>query len=234
MTRRQTGRTALERRGIRLEPGSHDSPGDGVCVVELASVIAGEPFSDRPACVCEVIAALLRGWNHRASHVERQRLVPYASRIVGSRASRRMTRLRRDICLTWAGFDLTGNRASRAARRLVARIRVAILCGGGSAVRLNEGAGELAARVLFAQYGAETAFRLVDTLLELGGERGGASANGSAPASSVPHVPHASNGNGRDVLQREHARALVMQAERRFDPARHPGAEREREAARAD
>jgi len=42
---------------LRLQPGSHRSPRDGVCVVELASVLAGERFSDRPRCVCEVIAA---------------------------------------------------------------------------------------------------------------------------------------------------------------------------------
>ena len=76
-------------RALRLEAGSHDSPGDGVCIVELASVIAGEPFSDHPRCVCKVIAAFLRSWNDRASHSARQRLLPYAERVVGSRAARR-------------------------------------------------------------------------------------------------------------------------------------------------
>src|SRR5918996_6139245 len=83
---------------LRLEAGAHDSPYDGVCVVELASVLAGEEFSDRPRCVCEVIAGFLRSWNDRAGHFDRQRLVPYASRIIGSRAEREVTRMRRDIC----------------------------------------------------------------------------------------------------------------------------------------
>ena len=51
---------------VRLEPGRHRSPGDGVCVVELASMIAGEKFTDRPNCVCPVIGSFLRCWNDRA------------------------------------------------------------------------------------------------------------------------------------------------------------------------
>ena len=68
---------------VRLEPGSHRSPSDGVCIVELASMIGGEPFSDRPRCVCPVVASFLRGWNDRAGYADRQRLHPYAPRVVG-------------------------------------------------------------------------------------------------------------------------------------------------------
>jgi hypothetical protein len=50
---------------VRLEPGTHRSPSDGVCLLELASMVARETFSDRPRCVCVVIAAFLRGWNDR-------------------------------------------------------------------------------------------------------------------------------------------------------------------------
>jgi hypothetical protein len=168
-------------RALRLEAGSHDSPRDGVCIVELASVIAGEPFSDHPRCVCKVIAAFLRSWNVRASHSARQRLLPYAQRVVGSRAARRVTRRRRDVCLTWAGADLTGNVLSRAIWRLAMRVRIFVLSGIGPAVRLNEGAGHLAARAVFARNGAETALQLVDTLLAIGSEADSAhaSANGS-------------------------------------------------------
>ena len=45
-------------------------------MVELASLIAQEEFSDRPRCVCPVIGAFLRGWNDRAPYAERQRLGP--------------------------------------------------------------------------------------------------------------------------------------------------------------
>jgi hypothetical protein len=213
--RRDIGRAAIERRSFRLEPGSHDSPGDGVCVVELASVIAGESFSDRPRCVCEVIAAFLRGWNDRSSHAARQRLLPYASRVVGSRAGRRVTHMRRDICLTWAGADLTGNPLSRAVTRLAMRARISVLCGLGSALRLDRGAGELAARVLFSQYGPETGFSVVDSLLAVGSETkaGYRNGNGSASASRDPDAM-------RDLI------------ERALRPAEGAGAEEPREPAR--
>src|SRR5436190_5914092 len=177
--RRDIGRSATAHRALRLEPGSHASPGDGVCVVELASVIAGERFSDRPRCVCGVSAACLRGWNDRSRHSERQRLRPYAFRVVGSRSGRRITNLRRDICLTWAGADLTGNRLSRGLTRLAMRARILVLCGLGSALRLDRGAGELAARVLFSRYQTSAGFSLVDALLRAGSESNGKPRNGN-------------------------------------------------------
>ena len=165
-----TGKIEVNLDSVRLEPGSHGSPRDGVCIMELASVIAEEPFSDHPRCACKVIAAFLRAWNDRASHSARQRLLPYAKRVVGSRAGRRVTRRRRDVCLTWAGADLTGNWLSRAMRRLAMRVRIFVL-GIGPALRLNEGAGQLAARAVFARYDAETGLKLVDNLLAIGSER---------------------------------------------------------------
>jgi hypothetical protein len=48
---------------VQLSDGSHRSPDDGGCVMELASMLAGEPFTDRPASVCPVIAAFLRTYN---------------------------------------------------------------------------------------------------------------------------------------------------------------------------
>jgi hypothetical protein len=202
---------------VRLEPGTHRSPSDGVCLLELASMMARETFSDRPRCVCVVIAAFLRGWNDRSGHAERQRLRPYARRIVGSRSRRSVTRRRRDICLTWAGADLTGNWASRAIRRLGMRLRILVLVGPRPALRLNEGAGELASRVVFSRYGSDAGLTLVDTLLAVGSEVEGPAARdrhddpvqgGDAIARTVvesalrrpvalPDAPHGeSNGNG--------------------------------------
>src|SRR5919198_4542403 len=176
---------------LRLEPGSHGSPRDGVCVLELTSILAHEKFSDRPRCVCEVIAAFLRGWNDRASHAERQRLRPYAERVIRSRAGRSVTRRRRDICLIWAGTDLSGNALSRGLRRLAMRFRILILCGIRPALRLDEGAGELAARVVFARHDFQTGLRLVDALLEVGSDGGpktpaaGGGGEGALPPAGV-------------------------------------------------
>jgi hypothetical protein len=40
---------------IKLSKGKHTSPEDGACVMELASMLAGEQFSDHPASVCPVL-----------------------------------------------------------------------------------------------------------------------------------------------------------------------------------
>jgi hypothetical protein len=156
---------------VRLHPGSHRSSRDGVCLMELASVMADERFSDRPRCVCVVIAAFLRDWNDRSGHAERQNLRPYARRVIGSRARRGVTHLRRDVCLIWAGANLSGNWMSRAAWRMAMRIRILAILGLRSALRLNEGAGQLAARVVFSRYDTVTGLTLVDDLLEIGSAR---------------------------------------------------------------
>jgi hypothetical protein len=163
-----SGAGQLEIGRLRLAPGSHSSPRDGVCVVELASLLAGERFSDRPACVCRVIGGYLRSLNDRVSHAERQRLLPYAGRAVGSRTDRQLSRLRRDLCLIRAGATPGAGQLRRLAERLAMRFRIWIAVGGRQALRLDDGIGEYAARAVFARHGAEEAIRLLETLFELG------------------------------------------------------------------
>jgi hypothetical protein len=177
---------------VRLTDGGHSSPREGVCVVELASLIAQEEFSDRPRCVCPVIGAFLRGWNDRAPYAERQRLSPYAERIVGSRGSPRVTRERRDICLRWAGGEPSYGGVSRLWSTGATRVRIAIFCGLGAAVRPNEGAGDYASRVAMAEGDAERAFELLDTLLAVGEER----RLGPSPVSATGNGHASLNGNG--------------------------------------
>jgi hypothetical protein len=140
-----------------------------VCVVELASMIGGEDFSDRPRCVDKVIGAFLRGWNDRAGYADRQRLYPYAERVVGTGGYRRISRIRRDRCLAWAGADMDRGPLGRAAARLGMRGRIAWSVGLWPAFRLKEGAGAYAARQCFSRGGSEEAFALLDELLEVGG-----------------------------------------------------------------
>src|SRR5690349_12927220 len=44
---------------VHLKRGRHLSPDHGVCVMELASMLSGERFTDRPRSVSPVIAAFL-------------------------------------------------------------------------------------------------------------------------------------------------------------------------------
>jgi hypothetical protein len=68
----------------RLRRGKHVAPDQGVCVMELASMLAGEPFSDRPACVDPVLAGFLRAYNDTIDDRRRQDLYAIASRVVGT------------------------------------------------------------------------------------------------------------------------------------------------------
>jgi hypothetical protein len=69
---------------LPLSAGKHDKPEDGMCVMEMASYLAREPWSDAPACVSPVIAAFCRSWNDALDEETRQRLKPYAFKVVGT------------------------------------------------------------------------------------------------------------------------------------------------------
>ncbi len=194
---------------LRLEAGAHDSPDEGVCIVELASILAGERFTDRPICVDEVIAAFLRSWNDRLGHAERQRLVPYADRVVGTNTDAATTRKRRDICLASAAQALGHSGGGRFLGRLTMRARIAWLIGLGPALRLNEGAGELASRLCFRREdGVDRAFELLDQLISAGGSPKPSNGNG--------------NGNGKHQLSEAELAGLIESAERPHEPAERP------------
>lgn len=55
--------------------------------MELASMLAGERFSDRPRAVSPVIASFLRGYNDLVDDGRRQDLFRYASEAVGTAGS---------------------------------------------------------------------------------------------------------------------------------------------------
>ena len=87
---------------IKLSKGKHASPDDGACVMELASMLAGEPFSDHPASVCPVIGSFLRAYNDSIDDDRRQDLYAYAAQVVGSRGSISIQRGRADVVAEWA------------------------------------------------------------------------------------------------------------------------------------
>jgi hypothetical protein len=87
---------------IKLSKGKHAGPEDGACVMELASMLAGEPFTDHPASVCPVIGSFLRSYNDAIDEPRRQSLYEYASRVVGSRAGQRVLEARAERLAAWA------------------------------------------------------------------------------------------------------------------------------------
>jgi hypothetical protein len=91
---------------VRLSTGRHDRPADGMCVMELSSLLAGERFSDQPVSVDPVIAALLRVVNDVMDADERRRLIPYASRVIGTVGGLRARRARARLCAQFVGRRL--------------------------------------------------------------------------------------------------------------------------------
>ena len=59
-----------------LSRGKHRSPKKGACFMELASFLAGEPWSDHPACTHPLLASLARDVNDHLGDRARLRLAP--------------------------------------------------------------------------------------------------------------------------------------------------------------
>jgi hypothetical protein len=87
---------------VKLSRGSHASPGHGACVMELASMLAGERFSDHPSSVSPVIASVLRAYNDLLGDERRQDLYRYAASAVGTRAPRAVEEARLARTASWA------------------------------------------------------------------------------------------------------------------------------------
>jgi hypothetical protein len=66
-----------------LSPGRHRSPRQGACFMEFASYLAGERWSDHPACTHPTVAALARDVNDLSSDLGRARLTEFIPRVVG-------------------------------------------------------------------------------------------------------------------------------------------------------
>ena len=66
-----------------LSPGRHRSPLRGACFMEFASYLAGERWSDHPACTHATLAHLARMVNDRTSEAGRARLTPLIPTVIG-------------------------------------------------------------------------------------------------------------------------------------------------------
>jgi hypothetical protein len=110
----------LSHQTVRLSRGRHASPAHGMCVMELASQLAGERFSDHPKSVSPVIGGLLRQYNDAIDDVRRQALLRYAALVVGTRGAPEAELARARRCVAWAAQH-SGRRPSRW-RLLLARL----------------------------------------------------------------------------------------------------------------
>ncbi len=72
--------------GLSLKLGAHTSPDAGMCAMEAAAWLAGEPHSDKPACVCPTIAAVMRRWNDAADDAQRDSHIKPLVRMIAVKA----------------------------------------------------------------------------------------------------------------------------------------------------
>ncbi|GAA1949961.1 hypothetical protein GCM10009798_06490 [Nocardioides panacihumi] len=66
-----------------LSRGKHRNPRRGACFMEMASVLAGEPWSDEPKCTHPLLAHLARMVNDYTSDAGRSRLAPHVPSVIG-------------------------------------------------------------------------------------------------------------------------------------------------------
>jgi hypothetical protein len=66
-----------------LSAGKHRSPRKGACFMEMASFLAGERWTDHPACTHPLLGALARHVNDYSSDEGRQRLVGLIPSVIG-------------------------------------------------------------------------------------------------------------------------------------------------------
>lgn len=66
-----------------LSRGKHRNPRKGACFMELASFLAGERWSDHPACTHPLLAALARHVNDQTSDAARPRLAALIPSVIG-------------------------------------------------------------------------------------------------------------------------------------------------------
>ena len=91
----------LDLDALTLTKGGHGSLSDGACIMEAVSLIAGEPWGDHPECVSPTIGAFLRSWNDGLDDEPRQRLKPYATKVVGTNTGPADEQIRGALAMDW-------------------------------------------------------------------------------------------------------------------------------------
>jgi hypothetical protein len=66
-----------------LSRGKHRNPRKGACFMELASFLAGEPWSDHPACTHPLLSALARDINDHVGDEARRDIAPLIPEVIG-------------------------------------------------------------------------------------------------------------------------------------------------------
>ena len=70
---------------LTLSKGAHESLNQGLCIMEMVSYLANEPWSDHPQCSCVALTAYAISLNDRGDDEMRAKLKALAPRLIGTR-----------------------------------------------------------------------------------------------------------------------------------------------------
>jgi hypothetical protein len=90
----------VDAKTVRLVSGASPAVEQGVCLEQLVSLLANEPFSDHPFCVDVLVIRWGMHVNDSADDDGRSRLYPYAARQIGTASDGRMDE-RALVCCDW-------------------------------------------------------------------------------------------------------------------------------------
>lgn len=88
---------------LKLSSGAHSQDSGKHCLLEVVSLFANEPFSDKPACVDYVLAEFGRTWNDSMrSDEEREQLKCYIVLLPGTAQGEALSQRRAWMAVDWA------------------------------------------------------------------------------------------------------------------------------------
>ena len=114
----------LNLEAISLAKGAHPDRSNGLCVMEVAAWLAGEPHSDSPSCVCPTIRTLFISWNDvlRTDEDRNRLLKPLLALVLNTNTGPEASLRRSWMAFDWlvrentpAWLDLTPDLAPHAA-----------------------------------------------------------------------------------------------------------------------
>lgn len=101
-----------------LSAGAHRPHSGSACVMEYVSILAGEEWSDSPACTHPVLAAMARRVNDRLPDSERWRLARLVPSLIGTADTREDEMARRVLSMrlaVWCARQVLDQTPDRAA-----------------------------------------------------------------------------------------------------------------------
>lgn len=102
---------------VRFGVGYHRQPLTGtptgdrdMCIMEAVAFMAGERWTDRPACASPIISAFIRCWQDTLLNADRDRLLPasvWVPRLMGSAADEKVEQRRVYLLWDWLTREYT-------------------------------------------------------------------------------------------------------------------------------